>query len=179
MTYSIGFRAPSAQELTHAFLVHLQDTLQVDGQYADPDLRLQKHPAEISRAMLKQIESMIARIHWTPADIAQFTGRYLSDPKPNVFFDAPEQELSLSAFGKAAGKHGVALDPKTRMLFTGATFFINGEAFNPDGDDVERLKTLADKRWLKAPVSKQLIQRLHDWYRSGWVVIAGHDHGAP
>ncbi len=172
-TYSIGFRAPSAQELTHEFLVHLQDTLQLDGQYADPDLRLQKHPAEISRDMLKQIEAMIARIHWNSADIAQFAGRYLSDPKPNVFFDAPERELNLSAFSKLASKHGVALDLRTRMLFTSAEFFINGETFRPEVDEAERLKTLADCRRLHAPFPKRLMQRLHGWYEAGWIVIDG------
>ena len=171
MTYSIGFRAPSAQELAHEFLVHLQDTLHLDGQYADPDLRLQPHPAEISRDMLKKIEAMIARIRWNPADIAQFAGCYLSDPKPNVFFDAPEQELSLVAFGKLASKHGVALDLRTRMLFTGGEFFINGEAFRADADEIEALKTLADRRRIAAPLPKRLVQRLHVWYQAGWIVI--------
>lgn len=170
-TYSIGFRAPSAQELAHAFLVHLQDTLHLDGQYADPDLRVQQHPAEISRAMLKQIGAMIARIQWNASDIAQFAGRYLSDPKPNVFFDAPEQELNLSAFAKLANKHGVALDLKSRMLFIGSEFFINGEAFDASLEEADMLKTLADRRHLTAPVAKALIQRLHAWYQAGWIVI--------
>ena len=175
-TYSIGFRAPSAQELVHAFLVHLQDSLLIDGRYADPNLSLQKHPAEIGHAMQKQIETMIARIKWAHADVAQFTGCYLTEPKPDVFFDAPEQELSLSAFGKLASKHGVALDLKTRMLFTGAEFFINGEAFSPEIDEMDALKALADHRHLAAPFSKLLMQRLHFWFEAGWLVI--NEHGS-
>jgi len=170
-TYSIGFRAPSAQELAHAFLIHLQDTLQIDGQYADPDLRVQQHPAEISRAMLKQIGTMIARIQWDASDIAQFAGRYLSDPKPNVFFDAPEQDLSLARFTQLARKYGVALDLKSRMLFIGHDFFINGEAFEATSDEALMLKTLADRRHVAAPVSKALLQRLHAWYQAGWIVL--------
>jgi 50S ribosomal protein L16 3-hydroxylase len=104
MTYSIGFRAPAAEELAHGFLMHLQDTLTLDGRYADPDLRLQTHPGEISRAMLNQIEGMIARIKWNRRDIAEFAGRYLSDPKPNVFFDAPDTPLSRTAFNRQADK---------------------------------------------------------------------------
>ncbi|OHE58375.1 MAG: cupin, partial [Thiobacillus sp. GWE1_62_9] len=50
-TYSIGFRAPTTEELAHGFLMHLQDTLALEGRYADPDLRLQAHPGEISRQM--------------------------------------------------------------------------------------------------------------------------------
>ena len=170
-TYSIGFRAPSAQELVHAFLVHLQDTLEIDGQYADPDLRVQSHPAEISRAMLRQIGSMISRVQWNAADIAQFAGRYLSDPKPNVFFDTPEQTLSLSAFAKQAARHGVALDLKTRMLFIANTFFINGEAYQATPDQIAMLTTLADRRRLAMPSGKVLMQSLYVWYQSGWIVI--------
>ncbi|MHB8915238.1 MAG: JmjC domain-containing protein [Thiobacillus sp.] len=170
-TYSIGFRAPSAQELAQAFLMHLQDSLDINGQYADPDLCVQHHPAEISRAMLKQIGAMVSRIQWNAADIAQFAGRYLSDPKPNVFFDGPEQDLSLAGFAKLTGKHGVALDLKTRMLFSGPSFFINGEAFEATPDETAMLKTLANRRHLMAPSGKVLMQRLHAWYQAGWIVI--------
>lgn len=170
-TYSIGFRAPSAQELAHAFLVHLQDTLEIDGQYTDPDLRVRSHPAEISRAMLKQIGAMIARIQWNATDIAHFTGRYLSDPKPSVFFDAPEARLSYSAFAKQAARHGVALDLKTRMLFIGNTFFINGEAYRATPDETAMLSTLADRRRLSQPLGKSLMQALYAWYQTGWIVI--------
>ena len=38
MTYSIGFRAPTTEELAQGFLMHLQDTLKLEGRYADPDL---------------------------------------------------------------------------------------------------------------------------------------------
>ena len=37
-TYSIGFRAPSHNEIAQAFLDHLRDELALEGRYADPDL---------------------------------------------------------------------------------------------------------------------------------------------
>jgi 50S ribosomal protein L16 3-hydroxylase len=177
-TYSIGFRAPTAHELAHGFLDHLQDKLHIEGRhsnlagrYADPDLKPQPHPAQISRAMLDQIEAMIARIQWTRADIARFTGAYLTEPKPDLFFDPPDDALSLAAFGKLAKRHGVALDLKTRMLFCGKDFFINGEHFEADDDAHAALKQLADRRRLKAPFPKAVLQDLHDWYAAGWIVI--------
>lgn len=170
-TYSIGFRAPSAQELAQAFLVHLQDNLRIDGQYSDADLRVQHHPAEISRAMLKQIGTLVARIKWNAGDVAQFAGCYLTEPKPNVFFDAPEQILSQSVFAKQAEKSRVSLDLKTRMLFIDNEFFINGEVFEATDDETAMLKTLADRRHLSAPTGKALLQRLYDWYQAGWIVI--------
>jgi 50S ribosomal protein L16 3-hydroxylase len=171
MTYSIGFRAPTTEELAHGFLMHLQDTFAPAGRYADPDLRLQAHPGEIGRAMLDQIDAMIARIKWSRRDIAEFAGRYLSEPKPNVFFDAPELPLSRAAFDKRANRAGVMLNPKSRLLFTGKRFFINGEAFTPMADETAALKQLADRRRLAAPLPATLRSRLHDWYEAGWLEI--------
>lgn len=171
-TYSIGFRAPTADELAQGFLMHLQDSIQLEGRYADPDLRLQKHPAEIGRAMLDQIEGMLAQIQWGRRDIAEFAGRYLSEPKPNVFFDAPDAPLARAAFDKAAARHGVALDAKSRLLFAGARFFINGEAFTPASEEVAALTQLADRRRLAPPLLATLRPRLYDWYEAGWLEIA-------
>jgi len=171
MTYSIGFRAPTAEELAHGFLMHLQDTLTLEGRYADPDLRLQAHPGEIGRAMLTQIEGMIDHIKWSRRDIAEFAGRYLSDPKPNVFFDAPEPPLSRAAFNKQANKFGVALDSKSRLLFSGGRFFINGEAFTPAADEIAALQQLADQRRLAPPLPAGLRERVYAWYQVGWLEI--------
>ena len=171
ITYSIGFRAPTVEELAQGFLMHLQDTIALDGRYADPDLRLQPHAGEISRAMLTKIEAMIARIKWGKRDIAEFAGRYLSEPKPNVFFDAPESPLSPAAFNKQANRQGVALNPKSRLLFSGEQFFINGEAFVPDADEVGALQQLGDQRRLSPPFATGLRERFYDWYESGWLEI--------
>ena len=170
-TYSIGFRAPTAEELAHGFLVHLQDTLTLDGRYADPDLRLQTHPSEITRAMLAKIEAMIARVKWDKHDIADFAGRYLSEPKPNVFFDAPDAPLSRATFNKQANKSGVALNPKSRLLFTGEQFFINGEAFTPAADEIAALQQLGDQRRLSPPFDAGLRERFYDWHEAGWLEV--------
>jgi len=121
--------------------------------------------------MLKQIGAMIARIQWDKHDITEFAGCYLSDPKPNVFFDAPDAPLSHAAFNKRANKTGVALHPKSRLLFTGGRFFINGEAFSPSADETAALRQLADRRQLAPPLPAALRERLYDWYEAGWLEI--------
>jgi len=175
-TYSIGFRAPTTDELAQGFLMHLQDTLALEGRYADPDLRLQAHPGEIGRAMLRQIEDMIAKIKWSKRDVAEFAGRYLSEPKPNVFFDAPDAPLSGAAFNRLANKKGIALDPKSRLLFSGKRFFINGEAFTPAADEIAALQQLSDNRHLAPPLPATLRERFYDWYEAGWLEIDTHEH---
>lgn len=171
-TYSIGFRAPTTTELAHGFLAHLQDTLEFDGRYADPDLRVPTHPGRIGPAMLTQIEAMIARIRWSRRDVAEFAGRYLSEPKPHVFFDVPAQPLTRAAFTRRARSRGVALHAKSRLLFAGTRFFINGESFTPHSDERDALRRLADRRALSAPYAASLDARFFDWYEAGWLELA-------
>ena len=74
MTYSIGFRTPSYQELVEQFLVYLQDRICVDGVYADPELKTQLHPSEIGADMLNQVERAVRKVEWGKPDIAGFLG---------------------------------------------------------------------------------------------------------
>ncbi len=128
MTWSIGFRAPKAEEVVGQFLTYLQDKLAVPGIYADPDLKHPRHVAEIPVAMIDWAEKTIrAAARWDKTDITDFLGRYLSEPKSHVYFAPPARPKSLAAFAKAIQKQGVALDARSQMLFRGDAFFLNGE----------------------------------------------------
>jgi 50S ribosomal protein L16 3-hydroxylase len=171
MTYSIGFRTPAYQELAEQFLVYLQDRIEVDGMYADPDLKTQQHPSEISAAMLKQTEQAIKQVRWDKEDIANFLGCYLSEPKPHIFFDAPETELSLKKFSKTVQNNGIALNLKTQMLSHDHRIFMNGESNNVSEADYDVLRALADNRNLPALAtpSAELMNLLYQWYLDGYL----------
>ncbi len=172
MTYSIGFRTPSYQELGEQFLVYLQDHLCVDGMYADPDLKPQEHPSEISNDMLRQVEKAIKQVTWNNADIANFLGCYLSEPKSHIFFAPPEKPLSIKRFQQMIEKDGIALDFKTQMLCHQDTVFINGELHNVDFDSYQTLLELADERKLKpaTPFQTSVLDLLYQWYTEGYLV---------
>ncbi len=171
MTYSIGFRTPAYQELAEQFLVYLQDRICVDGMYADPDLKTQKHPSEISAAMLRQVEQAIKQVRWDKEDIANFLGCYLSEPKPHIYFDAPEQPLSLKKFGKSIKNNGLTLALKSQMLCHADSIFMNGEATPTAGNDYDLLRELADRRELPAltTCSDELLEMLYQWYLDGYI----------
>jgi 50S ribosomal protein L16 3-hydroxylase len=172
MTYSIGFRTPAYQELAEQFLVYLQDRILIEGNYADPDLKTQVHPSEISPEMLNQVEQAIHQIRWDKEDIANFMGCYLSEPKPHIFFDAPEPELSLKKFEKSILSCGLMLNLKTQMLCHDQSIFMNGESTQTTADDYPLLRELADKRELPALTncSSGLIERLYQWYLDGYLI---------
>lgn len=171
MTYSIGFRTPAYQELAEQFLVYLQDRIKVDGMYADPDLKTQKHPSEISTAMLHQAERVIKQVRWEREDIANFLGCYLSEPKPHIFFDAPERPLSQAKFRHAIQMHGVKLDLKSQMLCHAGRIFMNGQEHQVSEHDYLLLRSLADRRESPALTgcSAGLTGLLYQWYLDGYI----------
>jgi len=171
MTYSIGFRTPAFQELAEQFLIYLQDRIEIDGMYADPDLKRQKHPSEISSAMLRKVKQAIDQVRWDNEDIANFFGCYMSEPKPHIFFDAPKRPMSLERFSLALKKHGVTLDLKSQMLCHAGWIFMNGESCHPDQRDYALLCSLADERESQSPAGYSIatIELLHQWYMDGYI----------
>lgn len=172
MTYSIGFRAPSFQELGEGFLEFLQDELDLPGRYADPDLAPQKHSGEIPVALLSQIGKQLEKIRWEDDLVEAFVGRFFSEPKPNVVFDPPAKRSGKKAFASRLARRGIRLDARTRLLFSGTQFFINGEVFGATGPERRALMQLADNRSLPAGnYGEALTGLFYDWYTAGWAHV--------
>lgn len=174
-TYSIGFRSPSYQELAQQFLGHLQDSLELDGIYADPDLKLQAHSAEIGDAMIDRVAEQLQRITWSRENVRSFLGSYLTEPKPHVFFDAPDEPLDFDEFIAACATDGFSLDARSLFLFSNGQFFLNGETVEVDEDDRKALCQLADERRLAslAGISGPMQEELHEWYCCGFAFPSG------
>jgi 50S ribosomal protein L16 3-hydroxylase len=170
MTYSIGFRAPSAQELGSEFLAYLQERCALDGMYADPELTVQAHPAEIGAGMLDRVANMLEPLRWQSEHIAHFLGCYLSEPKPHVIFDAPAS-MRPATFAKKLQTQALALALKTQMLFFRDALFINGEEVSMDASARALLIELADRRQMEPQeiTDPDLLSLLHDWYQAGYV----------
>ena len=173
LTYSIGFRAASNQELLVQFLIHLQDRVTAEGTYEDGDLALQTHPAEISDSMIDKVSSAISQLTWTKDDIAQFLGSYLTEPKPHIFFAPPARPLSVTKFHQAVGNKGLHLSLKSQLLFAGERLFMNGEEVSAAGAALKFLIRLADERVLTGPLAlpPAVGDLLYDWYQAGYVLL--------
>ena len=171
MTYSIGFRAPTYQELAEQFLVYMQDRINLAGMLTDPDLQPQIHPSEISIAMLEKIESIIRQIQWGKDDITHFVGCYLSEPKPDIFFDPPIRPLSRQRFTQRVQKKGLVLDLKSKMLCHDYTVFINGIAHPVDHTSYAILRQLADKRVMSSAIEcpADAMELLYQSYLDGYL----------
>lgn len=171
MTYSIGFRAPTTQEIATQFLVYMQDKLALSGCYQDPQLELQAHPSQMSDAMIAQMETMIAKVQWGRDDVVDFLGCYLTEPKPHVYFQPPRQPVSVEKFANQVHKKGVRLAPQSRMLFYANQYYLNGDMITLQGYQ-HSLRTLADQRYVEIIVSDDLlIEWLFEAYMDGYLMI--------
>lgn len=172
-TYSIGFRAPSANELAVAFLDFLRDRLELPGRYADPELEPTREPARIGAAMQRRCTELLGAIRWDRVTIADFLGCWLSEPKATVFFDPPARPLSRPAFLARARRHGVRLDPRTQLLYDDRSIFINGSVQRWPATGAAAIRKLANARALPArslaAAGREAATVLHDWYRHGYV----------
>ena len=174
MTYSVGFRAPSYQELAHQFLIYLQDHAAIEGMYRDPDIGLQSHPGRISAAMVNQTRAALDKIKWGRTDIERFIGTYLTEPKPHVFFTPPPYPVTQKKFSYRVKKNGVRLDLKSHMLCKGKTVFLNGDAYTVDATTRRSLEELADRHALPAAkgLGSEALALLYQWYLYGHIEIA-------
>jgi 50S ribosomal protein L16 3-hydroxylase len=164
-TYSIGFRAPRGGELGAAFLDWLHERGLPQGEYRDPGLAPSRRPGRIPDDMVSFSSDLLQRISWSRRDVERFLGEYLSEPKPHVVFQPRSRRPAVLR------RSVVRLDPKTRLLYRGARFFINGESIALDGRSAAALRALADRRTAHGArlARAPLAGLISDWYRRGYV----------
>jgi 50S ribosomal protein L16 3-hydroxylase len=174
LTWSIGFRAPTDAELVAGFLDFLRDRLSPPGQYGDAGAEPAAHPGEIPAAMQRHAQRVLGAIRWNARDVREFTGRFLTEPKPQVFFEPPARPLARAAFARQGARRGLALDPGSRLGFSGTMFFMNGEAITPPAAARASLRRLADARGLRAPVDAPppFWEVAYGWYLQGLIHLA-------
>jgi len=174
ITLSVGFRAPAWQELAEPWFLQQADRTRLTGRYGDPGARPTRHPGVLPAAMIEQAWQRFSRLRPRRSDAIEMLLAQLSEPKAQVIFERPRRPPTLAAFAQAAaqGRLRLRVDARSRCLYAGRRFAINGEVGAPAAFD-PRLATLADTRRLDpdslrgAPPA--LLALLHDWHLAGWL----------
>jgi 50S ribosomal protein L16 3-hydroxylase len=171
LTWSVGFRAPSDQEIAAGFLDFLGERLDLPGRYGDPGLAPTRSPGRIPPELLAHVARTLGRIRWGARDALDFAGRFLTEPKAHVYFTPPAKALPPSRFAAAARRRGVALDRRARLLHAKGRFFLNGEPVEAAAPCAPWLRALADSRTLGgtdgAPAA--FLELAHGWYARGFL----------
>ncbi|ATJ83448.1 JmjC domain-containing protein [Halomonas beimenensis] len=81
MTFSVGFRAPSADEAVTSFADYIGEQLPPSRRYADAGMVPPDDPAELDDAALARMRALILETLDDPAQLAQWFGRVMTQPK--------------------------------------------------------------------------------------------------
>lgn len=81
MTYSVGFRAPSHQEMLAGFTDYLSDITKAEDRYNDPDLALQSNPGEITPQALDRVKASFQEYIDSPELLNHWFGQFMTEPK--------------------------------------------------------------------------------------------------
>ena len=187
MTYSIGFRSPAQSELASELLHRLAEMGEDAAEscpdeegsrpsrpqrmYRDPAQPATETPAALPAGLADFAAQAVLQALKDPLALACALGEYMSEPKPGVWFDEPQQAWD----GEAAksGQTRIALDARTRMLYDSDHIFINGESYRAKGADARLMRRLADQRQLTMAELRKAgaaaIALLGDWHEAGWL----------
>ncbi|WP_182286097.1 cupin domain-containing protein [Comamonas testosteroni] len=167
MTYSIGFRSPDRSELGRELLLRMSDEPDAPETpviYRDPKQEAVSNPALIPEAMYDFAREALKKAMAEPLALERALGEYLSDPKPNVWFEHGDENGMFES---------VVLDRRTRMMYDAKHIFINGESYLAGGRDATLMRKLADTRALSrkdlATASDDALELLSSWFDAGWV----------
>jgi 50S ribosomal protein L16 3-hydroxylase len=166
MTYSIGFRAPSQNDLARELLMRLSDeTENLDALlYQDSRQEAVERAGSIPKALQSFAQVALAKALKDPQALARVLGEFLTEPKANVWFE----ECKVSKLPKQ-----LRLDRRSRMMYDDKHIFLNGESWRANGADASLMRHLADQRALTKDQLQNASQEAKDlllnWCSLGWM----------
>jgi 50S ribosomal protein L16 3-hydroxylase len=173
ITCSIGFRAPKKVELARELMDRLGEDLtdRMDEAllYTDKNQAATDSPAQIPVALEAFAHQALLEAIGNGTDLQIHLGEYLTEPKPEVWFEASETSQKKLAWSKIKS---IKLDAASRMMFDAKHIFINGESFAASGLDAKLMRKLANERELLvgdlAKASSGARDLLGEWMQAGW-----------
>jgi len=178
ITLSIGFRAPSHQQLLSDFTDHLLESISSNTLYQDPNLATQAHAGEITSQSIHQVSSIIEAYLNNKTQFNEWFGRFITEPKNTLSLgeDAPDftaEEL-----------HELVSQQATLYRNEGARFayienpdhialFVDGHDFQLIPNHLSEIQllcghtTLIASELLKKPIDKPLFKVIHELIQQG------------
>jgi 50S ribosomal protein L16 3-hydroxylase len=162
MTYSVGFRAPSERMLA-GNLLNISDSLlsaskATDRLYADPDLKLQDCPGEISPDAVRKVRKLLEPVLSDPELFARWFGTYLSFPDPGSAAAPAKISPARIESGLEKGRTLVRSD-SIRFFYTpcgdGFAVFAAGQEFLAGKDALPLLRLLSAGRYTDGRMVKK------------------------
>ncbi|MEX0604210.1 MAG: cupin domain-containing protein [Marinobacter sp.] len=140
ITLSVGFRAPSVDDVLTGFTDFLCAHPETNNPLADPDLKCPDNPGAISPELIRKLGDVIARYTNDPLQLAYWFGQYATVPKSANILVAPDSPMSPDALLSEI-EDGATLrwnegsrfayhegDAETALFVDGERYLLRGEA---------------------------------------------------
>lgn len=140
MTYSIGFRAPSASELIAGWSEHLLERLEEDPRYSDPDLEEQQNPGEITAEAIRRLHAMVTGKMLDPAGFGRWFGQHNGARKYPDMDCAREEPIAMDEVRQLVARGSLLRrSPGSRFSFirqdtASVLLFVDGATFDCHGE---------------------------------------------
>ena len=178
-TWSVGFRSPSFKELLQEGLWRLAESLEdipaLEQKFADPKQGATQNAEQLPSELIKQLRSKLKELKLDQIEgfLPGITA-YLSEPKQQALFHAPECPLSPQQFSKTLSSGKLVPSPQTRILSLDKQVYCNGENMS-QGQNPAILRAWhglsAGKEINKVKLQNLDKSSLYEAYLAGWLIF--------
>ncbi|MCC5883450.1 MAG: cupin domain-containing protein [Halomonas sp.] len=136
MTYSVGFRAPSADEAITSYADYLGEQLPASRRYGDAGMTPPTDPAELDDDALERMRELILATLDDPTQLAQWFGRVMTQPKyvdqlaPSETPTDVDELVALLQDGEELLRSAGSRFAWRMLDATHATLFADGDGFH-------------------------------------------------
>lgn len=164
ITLSVGFRAPSHEDILIGFSDHVASELPPGLRYSDPDLQPLANPGLISEATIAQLAATVRQHLDNPSQLAQWFGQAVTAPKDASIVSPPETPYSADDIEELlADYRPIGWNEGSRFAYTesddATVLFVDGERFVLRGEARQLAPVLCAQRY---PDMEQLTPLLAD-----------------
>ena len=118
MTYSVGFRAPSAAEVLTHFTDFLSQYLTDEERYTDADIQPASDPHQIQSDALDRLKSLLAEHMSDERMLLTWFGQFMTEPRYPELVAGPEELLEEDVVGSLEDGGVLIRNPSARMAWS-------------------------------------------------------------
>ena len=178
-TWSVGFRAQSYKEILQEGLWRLAESLEdipeLEKRFADPKQTATSQAEQLPEELIKQVAQKLNSLNLDRIEtFLPGVAAYLSEPKPQAYFDGSAHELSPEELRIQLERRTIKPHPQTRLLALGSRIYCNGEDVTTGQDSsIKRVwRALASKKQFKGSIGKiEAKNTLFEAFEAGWLVF--------
>jgi 50S ribosomal protein L16 3-hydroxylase len=178
-TWSVGFRSQSYKELLQEGLWRLAESLEnipeLNKHFADPK-QLATHCAEqLPEEIIAQVGQKLKNLKLDRVEtFLPGIAAYLSEPKPQAYFDGMANHLSAEQFRLQLTRQALQVHPQTRLLALGSRIYCNGEEMTiGQADPIQAAwRSLASSKKFRGSIGKiGANNTLFEAFEAGWLLF--------